>query len=175
MFWNINGFTELLKSTDATAWLDKNCDICFLSETHLTKGENFNIDGFQCINHPFSDVLATKPRGGVTCMVKHDFMQHIIDIDCDNDDTIILSFHGGHTVFGTYIPPVDSPYYDDSCFTTIPNIFSGNDSSKVVIGGGDLNSRVGNVSHSVPVVSSKYRDNVDKCTWKTLTENLFYV
>ena len=47
MFWNINGFTELLKSTDVSDWLYKNFDICFVSETHMTKGEKMDIKNFK--------------------------------------------------------------------------------------------------------------------------------
>ena len=63
IFWNINGFTEILKFTEISDWLYKDCDICFLSETHMTIGQNFNVDRFKCINHPFSDVFVKKPRG----------------------------------------------------------------------------------------------------------------
>ena len=65
MFWNVNGFTELVKSSDVSDWLEKNCDICFLSETHMTKEEYFKMDNFKCIHHPYSDIFGKKPRGGL--------------------------------------------------------------------------------------------------------------
>ena len=161
VFWNINGFKEIVKSDEVSNWLHKNFSICFLSETHMTKGEEFNVDNFKCVNHPFSDVLVRKPRGGLTCMIKLEIMQYITDIDCDTPDHIVVKFHGGHKVFASYIPPSDSLYYSDICFTSIPNTFS-NENGSCVIGGGDLNSRVGDVTQTLPLLGSSYRTNVDK-------------
>ena len=162
MFWNINGFNEIIKSTDVSSWLYKNCDICFLSETHMTVGQPFKVDRFKCINHPFSDVFAKKARGGLACMVKLDFMQFVTEINRDTPDHMILSFHGGHKVFASYIPPSDSLFYTDTCFTSIPNAFFNDDGSCVIIGGGDLNSRVGNITQKLPLMGARYRTNVDK-------------
>lgn len=162
LFWNINGFTELIKSAEVLGWLNKNCDICFVSETHMTKGENFDIENFKCINHPFSDVLGSKPRGGVMCMIKDDYMQYVTKINRDIPDNIVITFHGGHTIFGSYIPPSDSIYYNETCFASIPNIFQNDDGSRVILGGGDLNSRVGNIVQTLPLLGASYRPNVDK-------------
>ena len=162
LFWNINGFTTLLKSPEVSGWLLKNCDLCFVSETHMTKGEKFSLDDFKCFNHPFTDVLGSKPRGGLMCMIKHEFMQYVTKIDRDNPDNIIVTLQGGSTIFGLYIPPSDSIYYNDKCFTTVPNIFQNDDGSRVIIGGGDMNSRVGNISQSLPLLGARYRPNVDQ-------------
>ncbi len=161
MFWNVNGFMDTIKSPEVSAWLINNCDICFFSETHMTKGDDsFKINDFKCINHPFSDALVKKPRGGMVCMIKYTFLQYVKKIDCDTPDNMVLSLHGGHTIFGSYIPPSDSLYYDETCFACIPNNFSGRDSS-VIIGGGDLNCRVGNVTQKIPLLNTSYRPNVD--------------
>ena len=127
----------------------------------MTKGEHFNVDNFKCVNHPFSDVFVKKPRGGLIFMVKLDVMQYITDINRDTPDHIIVSFHGGHKVFTSYIPPSDSLYYSDTCFTGIPNTFFNDDGSSVIIGGGDLNCRVGNVTQKLPLLGASYRPNVD--------------
>ena len=161
MYWNINGFIDMIKTPEVSGWLAKNFDIVFLSETHMTKGQAFKIHNFKCINHPFSDAMVKKPRGGMTCMVKHKYMQYVTRIDRDTPDNINVRFHGGHTIFGSYIPPVDSLYYNDICFTHIPNTFRSSEKGCVVIGGGDLNSRVGNVTQKLPLLGAKYRPNVD--------------
>ena len=155
---------EIIKSPEVSGWLNKNCDVCFLSETHMTKGEDFSIDHFKCVNNPFSDVLVKKPRGGLTCLIKHELMQHVTKIDKDIPDNIVVKFRGGHVVFGSYIPPSDSIYYEDACFTNIPNVFANSKNSVVIIGGGDLNSRVGDITQKVPILSAKYRANVDTVT-----------
>ena len=128
----------------------------------MTKGEKFDIEDFKCITHPFSDVLGSKPRGGMMCLIKLDCLQYVTDVNLETEENIVITFHGGHKVFSSYIPPSDSIYYNDICFTSIPNVFQNNGGSRVVIGGGDFNSRVGNVSQSLPLLAAKYRDNVDK-------------
>ena len=162
MFWNINGFKEMIKSAEVSSWLYKNFDICFFSETHMTKEENFEVNNFKSIKHPFSDVLVKKPRGGLMCLVKFNLMQYITDVNRENPDHIVLTFHGGHKIFGSYIPPIDSLYYNDSCLTHVPNTFFNDDGSSVIIGGGDLNSRFGNIKQNIPVLGANYRPNVDK-------------
>ena len=164
LFWNINGFKEMIKSPEVSGWLNKNFDVCFLSETHMTKGEDFSIENFKCTNNPFSDVLMNKPRGGLTCLIKYAYMQHVTKIEKETPDNIIVRFRGGHTILGSYIPPIDSIYYKETCFTSIPNVFSSCKNSSVVICGGDLNSRVGNITQSIPLLSAKYRENVDTVT-----------
>ena len=161
LFWNVNGFTEMMKSAEVTGWLDKNFDICFVSETHMTKGQSFKIQNFKCFNHPYSDVLGSKPRGGMLCMIKESCLQHVNKVDRDTPETIILTLHGGHKIFGLYIPPSDSLYYDDTLFTNISNIFQQNCENRVIIGGGDLNCRVGNIKRTLPLLRAKYRPNVD--------------
>ena len=161
MHWNINGSIEMIKSPEISSWFCKNFNICFLLETHMTKGEDFNIDYFKCCNNPFSDVLAKKARGGVTCLIKLEYMQHVTKVNCDNPDNIIISLHGRHTIFGSYIPPSDSIYYSDLSFTIIPNIFFNNENAHVIIWGGDLNSRVGNITQTLPMLRAHYRPNVD--------------
>ena len=42
MFWNINGCYELVKSDRVSNWLYEQCDICFLSETHMTKDKKLS-------------------------------------------------------------------------------------------------------------------------------------
>ena len=96
------------------------------------------------------------------CLIKQEFMQYVMEVNRDNPDIIVVNLHGGNTIFGIYIPPSDSIYYNDTCFTTIPNIFHNNDGSRVVIGGGDMNSRVGEISQNLPLLEAKYRPNVDQ-------------
>ena len=161
LYWNINGFTEMIKSEEDSSWLYKNIDVCFLSETHMTVGQKFNVNNFKCVNHPFSDVFSKKPRGGITCMIKLDIVQYITEINRDTPDHIVVDFHGGHKIFSSYIPPSDSLYYNDTCFTGIPNAFLHNDDSRVILGGGDFNCRVGDINQKIPILGASYRPNVD--------------
>ena len=108
LFWNVNGFITMIKAPEVSGWLHKNFDLCFVIETHMTKGEKFDLEGFKCFNHPFSDVLASKPREGLMCLIKQEFMQYVMEVNRDNPDIIVVNLHGGNTIFGIYIPPSDS-------------------------------------------------------------------
>ena len=94
-------------------------------------------------------------------MIRLELLQYVTEVSTDAVETIVVTFRGGHKIFGSYIPPVDSIYYDDTSFTSIPNIFRHDDQRHVIIGGGDLNSRVGDVKQKLPVLDAKYRPNVD--------------
>ena len=105
--------------------------------------------------------ISKKTRGGIMCLKRFDLMQNITDINCENPDHITITFRAGHKIFSSYIPPVESLYYNDTCFTNIPNTFFNDDDSSVIIGGGDFNSRVRNLKQKLPVMDAKYRPNID--------------
>ena len=69
---------------------------------------------------------------------------------------------GNHTLFGAYITPRDSIYYEETCFGDLSNVFVPVDSSYAVIGGGDINSRVGDIKVVPLVERAMYRTNPDK-------------
>ena len=127
----------------------ENCDICFLSETHMTKGQNLVIPNFSCTNHPFSSVEDRKPRGGICCLVKEKYLQYIVEINKEIPEFMYLRLRGGHIIFSNYIPPIDSIYYLDEQFTNFPTILTQMDSNRTFIGGGDMNSRVGDINQKI--------------------------
>ena len=55
-----------------------------------------------------------------------------------------LIWKGGSKTFGSYIPPDNSPYFNPVKFCHTANNFTPLDSDHIVIGGRDVNSRVGN-------------------------------
>ena len=75
---------------------------------------------------------------------------------------ILIQLKGGHRIFGSYVPPSDSPYYSDKYFNYLSSFLTPTDSTFSVIRGGDLNSRVGVVSHLPPINGSYYRKNPDE-------------
>ena len=74
---------------------------------------------------------------------------------------ITIECKGGHNIFGMYITPVDSPYGDETGLTYIVNSFTPINSNSIIIGGGDLNARVGDVTLKFPYTNCHYRKNVD--------------
>ena len=72
-----------------------------------------------------------------------------------------ITFTGNHKVFCAKIPPGDSMYFKSEMFASVANNFMPLDSSKVVFGGGDLNSRIGNLMGETSLPRGKYRCNPD--------------
>ena len=59
-------------------------------------------------------------------------------------------------MFGTYIAPSDSPYYNTTEFSNVANMFIPLNYNRVVFGGGDLNGRVGDITYSLPSKNMEY-------------------
>ena len=72
---------------------------------------------------------------------------------------IQVIFTNGHSIFSQYIAPVDSPYFDPADFANVANAFANN--SNPVFGGGDLNSRVGDLPNEQEPIGGHYRKNCD--------------
>lgn len=141
-FWNINGVRNKFLSDD-TVNLFEQCEILIIVESH------FNVrskcpDNFSLIGR--SKATASKsPRGGVA-LYKSNSSKLIIDIVCDSlPDTLIFELRNSSIVFiACYIPPSNSPYYNESYYN---NLFMACDSfllKKDIFILGDLNSRIGN-------------------------------
>ena len=80
----------------------------------------------------------------------------------ESDDNVTVVWKGGSKTFGSYIPPDNSPYFDPVQFCHIANNFTPLDSDHIVIGGGDINSRVGNNRLNLPFTGSHYDHNIDE-------------
>ena len=126
-------------------------------------------------HNAFSDISAPKPRGGVSCFIKDSFIQNIEKVEKNISEIIIVRIKGGAVLFGSYIPPVDSPYFNITDFCKIANMFTPESDEKVIVGGGDLNSRVGNMMLYGPHPDMSYRKNEDtvmNAHGKGITENM---
>ena len=151
---------QLLLSEFIQNWFRENFDIIFISETHLTKGQLFELPDFVARHNPYSTVDDAKARGGVSCFVTHDYLSQIKEIVCEIPENIVINFKNGDSVFGTYIPPSDSRYFAPTDFSNVANVFVPVEENRVILGGGDLNGRVGNVKYQLPTGLS-YAPNVD--------------
>ena len=119
-------------------------DICFVSETHLKPEQKFEVSPFITVNNAYTG-HSKKPRGGISCIVRASCKQFVSKIDKSQDDVITVTLVGGHRVTSNYIPPVDSCYFKDTMFRIIANEYEPECKEKVVLTGGDINSRVGNL------------------------------
>ena len=134
VFWNINGRMQFLTSDFISSWLDKNCDVLFVTETHLCKCQKFKLKKFLDFHSPFSDAGVRYPRGGVSCFVVPSILRYIENIDRDTPELIIVRFIGGDTLFSTYIAPSDSSYYHATDFNRVCNILKKVSCECIVVG-----------------------------------------
>ena len=140
-------------STDyVISWLQTNFDIVFVTETHLIKGTRFSVPHFTPFHNPVSDHTDRKPHGGISCFIRSSISHLITKVETDTSETITVFFIGGHRVFGNYIVPASSPFFDEGAFTRVANQFYPKNSNIVVIGGGDLNARVGDIQQNTPLL-----------------------
>ena len=160
LYWNINGRFAFLKDTNILAWLN-NSNLIFLS-AHFTKGQIFDIYGYNVYHNSNSDVLDTKSRGGISYFIKNNIHPHVKTVNITFDYHIVVDFKNNYRIVGSYIPPIDSIYYNESIYADIPYFINHIDSDAVIIGGGDLNSRIGNCKRTPFNVSNCfYRPNPD--------------
>ena len=140
--------------------MQTNFDIIFVTETHFIKGTRFSVPLFTSHHNPLSDYSDRKPHGGISCFIRTSMLNLITAVNKNISETIVVELFGGHTVFGNYVVPSSSPYFNDSSLTNIANRFLPKNSQRVVIGGGDLNARIGDIQQKLPANCS-YRKNVD--------------
>ena len=138
-----------------------NFDIIFITETHFTKGQKFDLNDFVSRHNAYSTVDDVKPRGGISCFLKPVLLKYINNIQLDIPGHVVIDFKNGNTIFGSYIAPYDSAYYDITDFSCVANMFYPVDHNRIIIGGGDMNGRVGDVNYRLPK-SMTYSPNVDK-------------
>ena len=141
--------------------MQTNFDIVFVTETHFIKGTRFSVPQFTAHHNPLSDYSDRKPHGGISCFIRTSMLNLITSINKNIAETIVIEIFGGNTIFGNYIVPSSSPYFNDSYLSNVANRFLPKNSKRVVIGGGDLNARVGDILQKLPANCS-YRKNVDE-------------
>ena len=88
-------------------------------------------------------------------------MPYVLNVDRGFENHVLVSLKGGHRVFGSYIPPSDSIYYKDEYFFAVPSFLSPINCDSAFVGGGDLNSRVGDRVHMDNDINGQYRRNPD--------------
>ena len=114
-----------------------------MTETHLTKGQSFEIADYKSFHNPYSTVEDPKPRGGISCFIQPNYINYVTRVNTDISENVSVHFKNGDVIFGVYIAPVDSHYHDLTDFSNVANMFVPKNSNCVVLGGGDLNGRVG--------------------------------
>ena len=127
----------------------------------MTKGQKFELENFECVHNPYSDPGVSHPRGAVSCFISEKFKPYILNIDSSSDDLIRVLLRNDHVVFSCYVPPQESLYFNELCFSGVCNMFTPVDRNVCVIGGGDLNTRFGQLSRKMGP-DKMYSVNPDK-------------
>lgn len=124
MSWNIDGILSKLSDRDFISYISSFDFVC-LVETWTT--ENFTCDQFsthECFLLPAKKLsIQGRGSGGVMLLVKKCFSRFIRNIDINYENIIVIEI--SKLLFGTdtemylictYLPPVDSPFYEVSDF-----------------------------------------------------------
>ena len=64
-----------------------------------------------------------KARGGVSCIIAREYLCLVKSIMTDIPENIVINFKNGDAVFGSYISPLDSHYFNVTDFSNIANMF----------------------------------------------------
>ena len=101
--WNINGRWMFFKDENIARWITQ-FDIVFLTETHFTKGQTFDLPNYKSYHNAFSDVNDRKARWGISCFIANKAMPYVLNVDRTFDNHIMVTLKEGHRLFGSYIP-----------------------------------------------------------------------
>ena len=139
-YWNIGSAKDKFDKTNLVRSLSRH-DLIFVSE--IKSSGDLYMNGYVQYRCTLTDRYVN--RGGLCLFVRNSLVSFVKNVTYDGDDAIWIEFgHIRDIVFGgTYIPPSDSPYFDETLFANlqekIRTLFNG----KNVVIGGDMNSRVG--------------------------------
>ena len=170
LYWNINGRSRFLKDNFFFSWL-KQFNLLFISETHFTKGQKFDLEEYKSYHNSFSDVSSRKPCSGVSVFIHASIQDYVLNVDNSNyTNHIIVTLKGGHRISGSYIPPSESIYFSEEYMWSIPSFFTPKDSDRIFLCGGDMNSRIGNFPNRTSWMYRKNPDTEINTNGRTLTK-----
>ena len=133
--WNITGLKDKLQKSDTLDFILQ-FDMIWLSETK--KCFNVSVPGFHVFYNPSK---SGSHRGGIMLLIRNKLLEYVkcIDMDTEGQIWVTLNFLVTYKLGGVYIPPDDSPYFQQSDIGALAShtLESGN-----VIVLGDLNARV---------------------------------
>ena len=129
-----------------------------LSETHATQRKSIKSDIFDVYEYPDLTCNVAHPRGGSCILIKKLLKNYILSVTKVTTDWIRIDLANGDQVHAMYIPPSDSPYFDQLTIPTLGTLFVENDRNKTsIIVMGDINSRFGQLNDIIQ--SEKYEAN----------------
>ena len=136
-------------------------DIIFLTETHAISKGVIQFPNFKQYEYPDINCNYEYPRGGTCVLVKHEMKKFIRNVKLLMTDFVEIVFSNGVHLINIYIPPLDSPYYNEQYVELMCSWFlEADQNSMPLIAMGDLNARLGDLS----TINEKftYNSNEDK-------------
>ena len=67
---------QMLVNDDEILQWTSRFNIIFMSETHLTKGQKFELKSYKAHHHPFSDTDCRNPCGGVSAFIHNSIEEY---------------------------------------------------------------------------------------------------
>jgi hypothetical protein len=153
--WNIQGLRNKTDNINIINWFLEH-DIVFLNE--LKTRLKFSVPGFSV----YRAKTVNPHRGGVAVLIKNYLEEYLTSVDTEGNDIVWLtfSFMPNVVIGGTYIPPIDLPYFSETLFSQIQEKCIDKDANYVIIG--DFNARCGrSVDQLVSDTNFKYRNFAD--------------
>ena len=134
--WNVAGLNNKLQNGVILKFISKN-DIIWLSETK--KCFKVTIPGYSVYYNPSK---SGNHRGGIMLLIRNKLNEFVkcIDMDTEGQIWIELNFLTEYKLGGVYIPPDDSPYFQQADIGALAAHTA--DTANVIVLG-DLNGRVG--------------------------------
>ena len=155
-FWNLNGVKNKFMST-ITDDVIQSSDIVVITETHFNIRTKCPSNFILLDKSPPTE--SKRPRGGVAiykkihCTLQFTTLLKITDcIVCEIKHTNII-------LIALYIPPSNSPFFNEDCFDNLISLLQYFVGHKVVYVIGDLNSRYGDLNNINP--NLRYKPNPD--------------
>ena len=172
--WNINSVKTKLEKQNVYNLISQ-YDIISLNE--IKTPLEFTCPGYVSIT---SRDIENPSRGGICVLIRNSLSSQVTNIDVSKPDQIWLQLKcQPGTLFGfLYIPPHDSPYYNESSFSHIQEKLKEESTASGCLIVGDINARMGQKVKHLPshldVPNLSYPEIPDPVVNPNSNANLMY-
>ena len=154
--WNIDGKYQLFKLPALQTFIER-FDVLFLTETHMISTCTVN---FKSYEYPDTSCNYEYPRGGTCVLIKKEFQKFIKNVKLVMTDVVEVVFTNKACLINLYIPPLDSPYYNEQYVEILCSWFhEAEKGDTALLALGDFNARFGELNTINELFS--YNDNED--------------
>ena len=106
LYWNIlKGDRDFLKDDYFFSWL-RQFNLVFISETHSTKEQKFDLEGYKSYHNSFLEVNSRKPCSGVGVFIQSSIQDYVLNVDHSNYTNHVIVTLSVKGVWGVVQPPL---------------------------------------------------------------------